>query len=71
MACLYMPTPSTHGYGDIDAKVTMVSEQLGNVCVKHKTITGNNGRLDSIVNTPRSGLPRQTPTMAIQLESEM
>ena len=55
---------------DVDAEVAVIGEKLCNVCVEDETVWAVDGCLHSVVNASRCCLPRQTPPMAVKLESE-
>ena len=60
--------PSAHVDCDVNSQVAVVSKQLGDVGVKHQTVTTVDGRLHTVMDATRRGFPCQASPVAVQLQ---
>lgn len=60
---------SAHVDGHVDSQVPIVGKELSNVGVEDETVGIHDGRLCSIVYAARGGLPGQSSSVAVQLQS--
>lgn len=69
-AIFWVNTPSSaHRDGDVDTQVAIVGKQVGDRGIEYETVTVHDGRRHAIVNGAWGGLPREPPTVAVQLEA--
>ena len=56
---------SAHGYGHIDAKVSIVGKQLGDAGVEHEAVRVEDSGGYALVYWPWGGLPCQPPPVTV------
>lgn len=53
----------------VDAEIAVVGEELSYRCVEHQTVTVHDGTADSLVDAARHRFPRESSSVAVELES--